>query len=177
MNNFLHRVAGIFLLASLCSGVVQAQTLTVVHSGMWPPYSGGELPGQGVAIQLVTTALKRAGYDVQVRRDSLDRILEGGRIGVYDVFATPWYSDTRNEYLHFSKPYMESYIRFIKRKDSDDIKFDTLSDLDGVMVGVVAGYAYDEEFNHSRGVIRISERNLIQNILKLTHKRGRRLVK
>ena len=169
MSNRLYRVFGL-LLIGLCSGTAIAANLSVVHSGQWPPYSGQELPEQGLAVDLVATALTRAGYTPKIRVDSLDRILEGGKIGVYDVFATPWYSDDRNEYLLFSKPYLESYIRFIKQKDKD-YEFDTLDDLEGKMVGVVTGYAYDENFNHSRDVIRISERNLIQNILKLTQGR------
>lgn len=169
MNNHLYRVF-VLLLIGLCSGTVMAANLSVVHSGQWPPYSGQELPEQGLAVDLVATALKRAGYSPKIRVDSLDRILEGGKIGVYDVFATPWFSDDRNEYLLFSKPYLESYIRFIKQKDAD-YQFDDLDDLEGKMIGVVAGYAYSENFNHSRDVIRISERNLIQNILKLTQGR------
>jgi polar amino acid transport system substrate-binding protein len=169
MSNRIYRVFGL-LLIGLCSGTAIAANLSVVHSGQWPPYSGQELPEQGLAVDLVATALTRAGYTPKIRVDSLDRILEGGKIGVYDVFATPWYSDDRNEYLLFSKPYLESYIRFIKQKDKD-YEFDTLDDLEGKMVGVVTGYAYDENFNHSRDVIRISERNLIQNILKLTQGR------
>ncbi len=162
------------LLALILAGFVLspacAQILTVLHSGKWPPYSGKELPGQGLAVRLVTTALERAGYQVQVRTDSLDRILRGGKLGVYDVFATPWYSEARNQYLAFSKPYLQSYIRFIKRKDRD-IHFESLDDLDGLMIGVIGGYAYDEAFNRARGIIRISERNLIQNLLKLVQGR------
>jgi len=169
MPNRIYRMFGM-LLIGLCSGTAVAANLSVVHSGQWPPYSGQELPEQGLAVDLVATALKRAGYSPKIRVDSLDRILEGGKIGVYDVFATPWYSDERNDYLLFSKPYLESYIRFIKQKDKD-YEFDSLDDLSGKLVGVVAGYAYGDEFNQSRDIIRISERNLIQNVLKLTQGR------
>jgi polar amino acid transport system substrate-binding protein len=105
-----------------------------------------------------------------MRIDSLDRILEGGALGVYDVFATPWYSEARNQYLEYSEPYLESYIRFIKRKDKD-FTYNSVDDLKGVMVGIVQDYAYDEDFNASRSIIKIPERNLIQNLLKLTQGR------
>ena len=154
------------LLLTLHLGCAQATDLNVVHSGKWPPYSDAGLPGQGLAVDIVTTALHRAGYTTFMRIDSLDRILQGGELGVYDVFATPWYSDARNQYLQFSKPYLESTIRFIKKKGTK-FEFDSLSDLRGDMIGTVQDYAYDQDFNDDRNLIKISERNLIQNLLKL----------
>ena len=170
MNHTLRWINGLaFMLALFCQTSL-AQTINVVHSGKWPPYADAGLPEQGLAVELVTTALKRAGYTPVVNIDSLDRILEGGRLGVYDVFATPWFSEERNQYLHYSEPYLESYIRFIKKKDKK-FEYESFTDLKGVMIGVVAGYAYDEAFNESRDIIKISERNLIQNLLKLNQGR------
>ncbi len=170
MNQLLRRLVAAVLLCGLWPQPSLALDLTVVHSGNWPPYSDEGLPQQGLAIDLVTTALQRAGHRPVIRVDSLDRILEGGKIGVYDVFATPWYSEERNQYLAFSEPYLESHIHFIKRKNKN-IEFNALSDLKGMMIGVVKDYAYDEAFNESRDLIRISERNLIQNLLKLSQNR------
>jgi len=165
-----YRLTGLMLLSCILATPVTATDLNVVHSGQWPPYSDSSLPGQGLAVDIVTTALKRAGYSTTVRVDSLDRILEGGALGVYDIFATPWYSKARDRYLDFSAPYLESRIRFIKRKNSD-FTFSTLRDLNGVMVGIVQDYAYDQAFDESRDIIKIPERNLISNLLKLTQSR------
>ena len=170
MKQLRRRLLTAFLLCGLFPQPLLALELTVVHSGAWPPYSDAGLPQHGLAIDLVTTALQRAGHQPVVRVDSLERILEGGKIGVYDVFATPWYSDDRNQYLAFSEPYLESRIRFIKRKDKK-LEFNNFGDLKGLMIGVVKDYAYDDTFNESRDLIKISERNLIQNLLKLTQNR------
>lgn len=170
MRRTLQRLAGLLLLAALVPTISQATDLNVVHSGKWPPYSDSSLPGQGLAVEIVTAALKRAGYTPYLRIDSLDRILEGGALGVYDVFATPWYSDSRNAYLDYSKPYLESQIRFVKRKNSD-LDFQSLADLNGVMVGTVPDYAYGDSFSKAPGIVRVPERNLIQNLLKLTQGR------
>lgn len=168
MTKLPRLLAGLLLLT--CSTQTLATDLNVVHSGKWPPYADASLPGQGLAVEIVTTALKRAGYTTYMRVDSLDRILEGGALGVYDVFATPWYSDARNQYLDYSEPYLESYIRFIKKKDKK-LRYESLDDLKGVMVGTVQDYAYGPEFDQARGIIKIPERNLIQNLLKLTQGR------
>ena len=160
-------ITALALLLGILSQTSLAQNLNVVHSGKWPPYADAGLPQQGLAVDLVTTALKRAGYTPVVNIDSLDRILEGGKLGVYDVFATPWFSEERNQYLYYSEPYLESYIRFIKKKGKD-VKYESSADLKGMMIGTVADYAYDEAFNQSRDLIKISERNLIQNLLTRT---------
>jgi polar amino acid transport system substrate-binding protein len=170
MTNRLRELVGLLLALSVFSAPSLATDLNVVHSGKWAPYADASLPGQGLAVEIVTTALKRAGYTTYIRIDSLDRILQGGALGVYDVFATPWYSDARNEYLDYSEPYLESRIRFVKKKGKD-ITYDSLADLKGVMVGTVEDYAYDEAFSQSRDIIKIPERNLIQNLLKLTQGR------
>jgi polar amino acid transport system substrate-binding protein len=170
MTQALRWLTGLLLLTGVYITPATAVDLNVVHSGKWPPYADASLPGQGLAVEIVTTALKRAGYTTFMRIDSLDRILEGGALGVYDVFATPWYSEARNQYLEYSEPYLESYIRFIKRKDKD-FTYNSVDDLKGVMVGIVQDYAYDEDFNASRSIIKIPERNLIQNLLKLTQGR------
>ncbi|MGD2073603.1 MAG: transporter substrate-binding domain-containing protein [Gammaproteobacteria bacterium] len=166
MNRLSRRLVSALLLLGLAARTAVALELTVVHSGNWPPYSDQGLPEQGLAVDLVTSALQRAGHRTLVRVDSLDRILEGGKIGVYDVFATPWYSEERDQYLAFSKPYLESRIRFIKRRNKE-FEFNDFEDLQGMMIGVVKDYAYDDGFNESRDLIKISERNLIQNLLKL----------
>lgn len=169
MRRAIHWLTTLLLVSGIQLPVL-ATDLNIVHSGKWPPYADAGLPGQGLGVEIVTTALKRAGYTTYMRIDSLDRILEGGSIGVYDVFATPWYSDARNQYLEFSEPYLESYVRFIKKKDLD-FTYESFDDLKGMMIGTVQDYAYDEQFNDSRALIKISERNLIQNLLKLTQGR------
>ena len=128
MNKLVHSVVGLFICLAVCSYSAMALDINVVHSGNWPPYADEDLPEQGLAIDLVTTALKRAGYSTQVKTASLKQILEGSKTGIYDVFATPWYTMDRDQYLDFSQPYMQSSIHFIKRKDTsfEYIKFDDL---------------------------------------------------
>ena len=69
MNHTSRCITGLsLLLAAFCQASL-AQTLNVVHSGKWPPYADAGLPAQGLAVELVTTALKRAGYTPVVNRE------------------------------------------------------------------------------------------------------------
>lgn len=162
-------IAGLLFLTGL-SSVVAAEKVLQVGSAPWAPYTDQGLPEMGLANDLVNTALRRAGYTPYGTMEHWNRILEGAKIGVYDVVATPWYSDERNEYLDFSEPYLENQIVFVKKKESP-FEYTKYEDLNGMMIGVVVDYAYDERFNGDRNLIKIAERHLIQNLLKLTQGR------
>ncbi len=137
-----------------------------VAANTWPPYVDESLGGSGLAMEIVSTAFERAGYPIRVYIQSWPRTLEGARVGVYDVIAAAWYSDERAATLAFSKPYFHNEIRFLKRKGAD-IHYRQLSDLKGLLIGVVRDYAYGEAFNHSPDLVRVGANHVIQNLLRL----------
>ena len=166
MNKIVRSVAVLFLAFAVCPATVMAFDVNIVHSGSWPPYADEDLPEQGLAIDLVTTALKRAGYSTRVKTASLKQILEGSKTGIYDVFATPWYTMDRDRYLDFSQPYLQSSIHFIKRKDLP-FEYTRFDDLENMTVSVVEDYAYEEDFNESTAIEKISTSSLIENLRML----------
>jgi polar amino acid transport system substrate-binding protein len=170
MNKLVRRIAGLFIGVAVCSHAAMAFDINVVHSGNWPPYADEDLPEQGLAIDLVTTALKRAGYSPKVKTASLTQILEGSKTGAFDVFATPWYTMDRDQYLDFSQPYLESSIHFIKRKDTS-FEYTKFDDLEGMKIGVIENYAYDEDFNDSTLIEKINASSLTDNLKKLVEKK------
>jgi polar amino acid transport system substrate-binding protein len=161
-----NRLAGFFIFLAICSQAAAERTLSVVHSGNWPPYADTALPQQGLAIDIVTTALKRAGYTPRLETAPLAAILQDSGTATYDVFATPWYTAARDQLLQFSQPYLESSIRFLKRKDSS-FEYQRFDDLEGPSIGVIANYAYDEDFNTSPLIDKVPADSLTSNIGKL----------
>ncbi len=135
-------------------------------SSSWPPYVDKDAPGKGAAMDLVSEVFKRAGYATEIHIESWPRSLEGSKIGIYDVVATAWYTEDRNRDLHFSEPYYENVIRFVKRKQ-DPIRFRSYEDLRNLIVGVVNGYAYGEEFERAQGFLKLARNHVIQNLLLL----------
>jgi polar amino acid transport system substrate-binding protein len=170
MNRLLYCIAALFMGLAVCSHAAMALDLDIVHSGNWPPYADENLPGQGLAIELVTTALKRAGYSPHVKTAPLEQILEGSKTGSYDVFATPWYTMERDKYLDFSQPYLQSSIHFIKRTDTP-FEYTGFDDLEGKTVGVIENYAYEEDFNESTVIERITAGSLTENLRKLMERK------
>lgn len=151
-----------------CSQIASASQLNVATSE-WVPYVGKDLPNQGLAIDIVSTALQRAGYQPVVTMKNWQRTLEGVDVGVYDLIAAAWYSEKRAQHFTFSKPYLYNEIKLLKRVDSD-FQFNTVADLKGRMVGVLKDYAYGENFNQAPGILRIPATHVLENILRVLNR-------
>ena len=142
-----------------------AQTISIV-SNQWPPYVNDAAPEKGLAVELVTKALQRKGYQSNLHIDSWQRALEGVRIGVFDATCAIWKTAAREQELLFSEPYLNNKISFIKKKTLA-IDYQHFTDLTGLIIGTLRDYAYNEEFNQSRILIKIPANHIVQNLNKL----------
>lgn len=149
----------LWLILTLAAASPHAENLRMVAE-YWPPYVDQAAKGHGLAIDLVTTVLTRARYNYSIDYQPWPRALEGGKIGVYDLIANIWYSADRAKDLDYSEPYLVNDIRLVKRKNSD-IKFRKMSDLSGLMVGVVKEYAYPKEFASASNIIKIDNADML----------------
>lgn len=121
------------------------ETLKLVNDP-WSPYTGRALLGGGIATEIVTTALHRAGYGTNVDFVPWKRALIGTFDGTYDILITTSYSDARAEKVTYSDPYLSNTVRLIKRR-GDPHKFQSLEDLRDLVIGVTKGYLYEPEFD------------------------------
>ena len=158
-----HLISFVFLLCF--SQLVSALSIVAKEEA---PYIKGDLPGQGLSIEIIKTAFERAGYKTSVAFETWPRTYEGALIGIYDVVGSIWRTDEREKDFAFSEPYLFHEIKFIKRKADTDIRFNNLNDLDGLIIGTVKGYAYREDFTRSRNFIKLQQNYLLQNLLFLT---------
>lgn len=158
--------AAMLALLTHATGLCQPIPLTVAGS-TWSPYTDESRPGKGVAAEIVTVALQRAGYEPTIVIEAWPRTLEGAKIGVYDAIVSAFYTLEREERFAFSKPFLRNEVRFIKRK-GQRIDFQRLDDLKGLLIGVVKGYAYQDDFDASRQLVKVQHNHVIQNLLKLT---------
>jgi polar amino acid transport system substrate-binding protein len=161
----IKRIVTICLILLIGAPVQAAEQLNVATSE-WVPYVGKQLPNQGLAMDLVNTALKRAGYQPVVTIDVWSRTLQGADVGVYDLIAAAWYSDARAEKFAFSKPYLYNEIKLLRRADLT-FDFNSIDDLMGRVVGVVNKYAYGQAFDQAPGIIRVPSQYVFENILKV----------
>ena len=134
-------------------------------SDVWPPFTG-EAGGQRVAIQLVHTALERAGINATTTIADWKNVEAGIREGELDGSAAMWRTDRREKDLVFSAPYLENRLVLVGRKGSD-VGFTRMSELAGRRVAAVGRYAYGDEIEKAVGVYFVNGRNDQENLDKL----------
>jgi polar amino acid transport system substrate-binding protein len=144
---------------------VQAQTISLVVN-TWPPYVDTALADDGLAMKIVKTAFKRVGYTPEVRIQKWEKALEGSKLGVYDVVGAIWKTRERKGKLLYSNAYLTNNIVLVAHVNSQ-MKFDSLTDLQGILVGVLKGYEYDEKFMKDPKILKFQANRLTQNLISV----------
>ncbi|MDI2592458.1 transporter substrate-binding domain-containing protein [Pseudomonas sp. N3-W] len=160
----LHRafaLIGLLLLTQMAT----AEKLRLVADA-WPPFTDATLVNGGVATDIVSTALARAGYASDFEQVPWARALMGVGEGRYDVLVNAWYNEERTKLGQFSGEYLLNRVRFIKRKDAP-IEYDNLQQLHTYPIAVVRGYAYSPEFDNDEALQKIPVHNFAMAVRML----------
>lgn len=139
----LHRAFALIGLLLLIQSAA-AEKLRLVADA-WPPFTDATLINGGLATDIVSTALARAGYASDFEQVPWARAMLGVGEGRYDVLVNAWYTEDRTKLGQFSGEYLLNRVRFIKRKDTP-IEFNNLQQLHAYPIAVVRGYAYSPAF-------------------------------
>lgn len=134
-------------------------------SDSWPPFTDEPL-GQRVAIELVDTALERAGITADTTIVEWKEVERGLRTATFDGSAAMWRNAQREKDLVFSEPYLENRLILIGRKGSE-VEATRIEDLSGKRVAAVGRYAYGDEIKKADGVFFINGNNDQDNLDKL----------
>ncbi|PXX73211.1 amino acid ABC transporter substrate-binding protein [Pseudomonas chlororaphis] len=140
----LHRAFALIGLLLLGQSVY-AEKLRLVADA-WPPFTDATLVNGGLATDIVSTALARAGYASEFEQVPWARALLGVGEGRYDVLVNAWFNETRTQLGQFSSEYLVNRVRFIRRKDAP-IEYTSLKQLHQYPIAVVRGYAYSPDFD------------------------------
>ncbi|WP_095052573.1 ABC transporter substrate-binding protein [Pseudomonas sp. Irchel s3b2] len=152
----LHRAFALIGLLLLTQSVA-AQKLRLVADA-WPPFTDATLVKGGLATDIVSTALARAGYASDFEQVPWARALFGIGEGRYDVLVNAWYTDERTKLGQFSGEYLLNRVRFLKRKDTP-IEFSNLQQLHTYPIAVVRGYAYSQAFDDDMSLQKVPVHN------------------
>lgn len=142
-----------------------AEKLRLV-ADVWPPFTDATLINGGLATDIVSTALARAGYASDFEQVPWARALLGLSEGRYDVLVNAWYADERTKLGKFSSEYLINRIRFLKRKDAP-IEFNNLQQLHTYPIAVVRGYAYSPPFDEDQSLQKIPVHNFAMAVRML----------
>lgn len=160
----LHRAFALIGLLLLSHGAA-AQKLRLVADG-WPPFTDATLVNGGLATDIVSTALARAGYASEFDQVPWARAMLGISEGRYDVLINAWYSEERTRVGVFSAEYLLNRIRFIKRRDAP-IQFNDLQQLHAYPIAVVRGYAYSRAFDEDLQMQKVPVHNFAMAVRML----------
>jgi len=117
-------------------------------SASYPPYvDTADHPR--AALDLVATALARAGYIAKNEIVPLDAVVEGLRADKYDGSAALWQSEEREQFLLYSDALLENRLLLVGQKGSD-VSAASLSELKAKKVGIVTDYAYGPELDQAK---------------------------
>lgn len=169
MPRFSRAVALIGML--LLAQPALAQRLRLVADN-WPPFTDATLINGGLATDIVTTALARAGYASDFEQVPWARALLGINEGRYDVLVNAWYDDARAQFGQFSDEYLVNRVRFIKRRD-DPIDYQNLEQLHDYSVAVVRGYAYSAAFDQDEQLQKVPVHSFAMAVRMLAAQRVR----
>jgi polar amino acid transport system substrate-binding protein len=150
----MSRFPGIALLVALLLGEPALAEHLRLTGDSWPPFTDQRLPNNGLAADLVSTALQRAGHTTEYVEVPWARVLRGLQQGDYDVIVAAWYSAERTQFGLFSDPYLVNRIRFLRRTGMP-IEYSGLDSLQPHSIAVVRGYSYDAAFDAAQGLSKV----------------------
>ncbi|WP_416427284.1 transporter substrate-binding domain-containing protein [Pseudomonas sp. App30] len=167
----LHLLRASYLLGLLLfAQVAWADKLRLVADA-WPPFTDATMVNGGLATELVTTALARAGYASQFEQVPWARALLGIEEGHYDVLVNAWYNEERTHIGEFSGSYLQNRILFLKRKGSPITFSGDLDALHPYPVAVVRGYAYSGAFDNDDLLQKVQVHNFSMGVRMLAAQR------
>lgn len=150
------RAAAVLPVALLCAALLLAPAVraseaptprtVTLSTTEFPPYCGAALPGGGTSTRIVTEAFQRAGYAVEIRWLPWARALDYGKAGTVDGVLCIWHAPEREAFFLYSAPLPGNEIGFFRRRDRP-VQYQSLSDLRGLRIGIVRGYANPTAFN------------------------------
>ncbi|AZD04969.1 substrate-binding periplasmic protein [Pseudomonas chlororaphis] len=136
----------------------------------WPPFTDATLVNGGLATDIVSTALARAGYASEFEQVPWARALLGVGEGRYDVLVNAWFNEARTQLGQFSSEYLVNRVRFIRRKDAP-IEYTTLKQLHQYPIAVVRGYAYSPDFDNDPELQKVLVHNFAMAVRMLAANR------
>ncbi|AZD11035.1 amino acid ABC transporter, periplasmic amino acid-binding protein, putative [Pseudomonas chlororaphis] len=160
----LHRALALIGLLLLGQGAY-AEKLRLV-ADVWPPFTDATLVNGGLATDIVSTALARAGYASEFEQVPWARALLGVGEGRYDVLVNAWFNEARTQLGQFSSEYLVNRVRFIRRKDAP-IEYTNLKQLHQYPIAVVRGYAYSPDFDSDPGLQKVPVHNFAMAVRML----------
>ena len=151
MIQYLRYILSVLTLTALSTSAIHAaETKVQLASDVWPPFTN-EFGKPRLATELVHLALSRSGYKPETVILDNWTVPSDLKADKYDGCGALWKSAEREEYLLFSKPYLESRLHLVGQK-GNDVSMTDLSELKGKRIALIKDYAYGPLVDDAEGL-------------------------
>ena len=148
----------------------QTQMITIV-ADEWPPFSGEELHNKGISLDVITTVLKKAGYDVKTEILPWARIMDGARNGEHDIVGSLFYDPDLEEFMTYGDAYYETEVKLVQRKGSE-LTYTTLDALRPHSIVVGDGFLYADDFDRADYLNKVVVTTALQGVRMVAYGRA-----
>lgn len=143
---FLLSLAGQLCAAGNTSATPDTSTPLILVTAAYPPFvnPSGDPQGEGIDIEIAREAMRRGGYQIEIKYVPWNRALLMLERGEADFTTTISRSGDRNRYLAWSEGYRVSTVyNFYARKGTGQ-QLKTMDDLDGHSLCFTLGHFYPD---------------------------------
>ncbi|MBB5016888.1 polar amino acid transport system substrate-binding protein [Chitinivorax tropicus] len=162
-------IATICLLIANFGQASYGKDIVRIAAGEWPPYLSENMPGHGVAAQIITDIFAELGYQVEYRFLPWPRAFKEAKAGNFDGTAVWLKNDERLADFYYSNPVIrERHVLFHMRELP--FSWESIQDLQGLKIGGILNFSYGDEFDKAEksGKIHVDRTNTdVQNFRKL----------
>lgn len=159
--------AFIFWLMALLSSFSWSESITLTAVGdPWPVLLNPEAENKGLIFELAREAFATQDYDLKIEFVPWSRAMSMIKQQRADLLIGAWYTAERNSYLLYSMPIFSSVLQFLKNKNSS-FEYLGLDSLEGLRVGTISSYQYDQGFLQNNSIEKITSASLLNNINNL----------
>lgn len=145
------------------SGAAKADSTLTLVADEWPPFSGETLPGNGISIDVISTVLTRAGYQVKSEILPWARIMDGSRDGEFDIVGSLFFDNEIAAYMTYGDPFFTTEIKFVQQTgDKNDVS--SLDALQPYSIAVGDGFLYEEKFDRATHLNKVVVTTTLQAI-------------
>jgi polar amino acid transport system substrate-binding protein len=141
-------------------------TLELV-SQRWPPFADAESRPR-LALDLVTRALSRAGYDASTEVVPFGALSPALHSDHVDGGAVLSWNAERESFLLYSRPYFENRVVLVARHGTP-VDVTHFEQLRGKRIGVVEEYAYGDELEQRHDLDLVRAQSTEENLRALLH--------
>ncbi len=142
------KVINIFLLInSFPSKQALSEEITIAV-GDWPPYLSEKLKHKGIVAHMLTDIFKEEGYDVTITFFPWTGAYNVAKIDKQNMTGVWMHKPEREKDFYYSDPVLNEQFVFFHLK-SFNFNWNTLDDLQGLVIGGVKEYSYGADFDEA----------------------------